>query len=88
MEALDRALQFLRRRAHAYRITFTGPLAEEVLADLAKFCRATESTFHPDPRAHAVAEGRREVWLRIQHHLKLTDDDLWKRYGVPTQTTE
>lgn len=81
MEALDAALGFLRRRAHAYRVTFTGPLAEETLADLAKFCRATESTFHPDARAHAVAEGRREVWLRIQHHLKLSDDELWKRYG-------
>ncbi|WP_426271567.1 hypothetical protein ACN9MB_09075 [Dyella kyungheensis] len=80
-KALDAALGFLRRRAHAYRVTFTGPLAEEVLADLAKFCRATESTFHTDARAHAVAEGRREVWLRLQHHLKLSDDELWKRYG-------
>ena len=65
MELMDRALQFLRNRAHAYHVTFTGPRAEDVLADLAKFCRATESTFHPDPRAHAAAEGRREVWLRI-----------------------
>jgi hypothetical protein len=81
MEMIDRARDFLRNRAFAYRVTFTGPRAEAVLADLAKFCRATESTFHPDPRAHAAAEGRREVWLRIQHHLKLTDDDLWKRYS-------
>lgn len=82
------ALQFLRQRAHAYRVTFTGPRAEDVLADLAKFCRATESTFHVDPRAHAVAEGRREVWLRIQTHLKLSDDDLWKRYGGSAPTKE
>jgi hypothetical protein len=88
MGLIDAAMQLLRNRSHAYRITFTGPRAEEVLADLAKFCRATESTFHPDPRAHAVAEGRREVWLRIQHQLKLSDDDLWKRYGGTTPTKE
>jgi hypothetical protein len=88
MGLIESAMQLLRNRSHAYRITFTGPRAEDVLADLAKFCRATESTFHPDPRAHAVAEGRREVWLRIQHHLKLTDDDLWKRYGGTTPTKE
>lgn len=81
MELVDQVIGYLRARAHAYRVTFVGPKADEVLADLAKFCRATESTFHVDSRAHAVAEGRREVWLRIQHHLKLSDDDLWKRYG-------
>lgn len=81
MDLIDRAIGFLRRRAYAYRTTFSGPLAEEVLADLAKFCRAAESTFHPDQRIHAVAEGRREVWLRICHHLKLDDNELWKRYG-------
>lgn len=52
-----------------------------VLEDLAKFCRANESTFHLDDRAHAVAEGRREVWLRIQHHLQLSDAQLWELYG-------
>jgi len=88
MGVIESALQFLRARAHAYRVTFSGPRAELVLADLARFCRATESTFHPDPRVHAVAEGRREVWLRIQHHLKMTDDDLWKRYGVSAPTKE
>jgi hypothetical protein len=28
-----------------------------------------------------VAEGRREVWLRIQAHLRLTDEELWRLYG-------
>jgi hypothetical protein len=52
-----------------------------VLNDLAAFCRANKSTFHEDPRAHAVLEGRREVWLRIQQHLQLDEDALWKIYG-------
>jgi len=77
---------YLARRRTAYTRTFDGTFADEVLDDLAKFCRAHETTFNPDPRVHAVLEGRREVWLRIQHHLKLTDDDLWRIYaGTPRQ---
>jgi hypothetical protein len=52
-----------------------------VLRDLAKFCRAHETTFNPDPRAHALAEGRREVFLRIANHMNLTEDELWELYG-------
>jgi len=74
-------LRFLRNRQQAYQTTFLNPVGERVLQDLAKFCRATESTFHPDPRMSAILEGRREVWLRIQHHLQLTDDQLWEIYG-------
>ena len=88
MSLFDDARQYLRNRAHAYHVTFQGPMAEVVLADLAKFCRATESTFHVDPRAHAVQEGRREVWLRLQSHMKMSDDDLWKRYGGSTPMKE
>lgn len=81
MKTLSNAFNFLTRRRTAYVKTFRNAFGDEVLADLAKFCRANQSTFHPDPRAHAVAEGRREVWLRIQQHLRLTDDELWVLYG-------
>lgn len=85
-EWLDKLREALRERHYAYRKTFAGPLAEIVLKDLARFCRAHESTFHADPRAHAVAEGRREVWLRLQHHLRLPPDELWRLYsGRPAQ---
>lgn len=67
----------VQRRGEAYRETFRGVLGERVLADLAKFCRANTTCFHMDPRAHAVAEGRREVWLRIQRHLNLTDEQVF-----------
>jgi hypothetical protein len=77
MSLFDQARAYLSRRRTAYVKTFTGPFGGEVLEDLAKFCRATETTFHPDPRVHAVAEGRKEVWLRIQRHLQLSDDQLW-----------
>lgn len=60
-----------------YVKTFEGPYAQEVLADLARFCRANKTTFHTDARAHAVLEGRREVWLRIQEYLNLSPEQLW-----------
>lgn len=67
-------------------MTFKGPLAEVVMKDLARFCRAHESTFNADPRAHALAEGRREVFLRIAHHTKLSPDQLWELYsGRPAE---
>lgn len=75
------AQRLLSRRRTAYVKTFANPVGEEVLRDLAKFCRATESTFNADPRIHAVLEGRREVWLRIQTYLNLSDEELWERFG-------
>lgn len=78
-----RAREFLFGRAAAYRRIFnkTNLDAMTVLADLAKFCRAHEATGHPNPHVAARLDGRREVWLRIQCHLKLTDEDLWMIYG-------
>jgi hypothetical protein len=83
-EVVEKAQEFLRQRRLAYLRTLDvkKPDAQMVLEDLAKFCRAHESTFHADPRMHAVLEGRREVWLRIQQHLELSDETLWKLYGA------
>jgi len=79
-EVIEQAKRWLFRRRYAYQTTFRGPLADEVLRDLARFCRANQSTFHVDDRAHAMAEGRREVWLRIANHLNLPPDRLWAIY--------
>lgn len=74
--------EFVRSRSQAYQYVFDDERvdAKIVLKDLANFCRANQSTFHKDPRAHAVAEGRREVWLRIQQHLNLTPKQLQELY--------
>lgn len=82
MDVKQRVLDFLTTRKRAYQFTFKDDDvdAKAVLKDLAKFCRADKSTFHEDPRAHAVLEGRREVWLRIQNYLQLTPDQLWELY--------
>lgn len=73
--------EFLRSRAQAYTKTFKGIPAESVLEDLAKFCRANESTFHKDSRLEGIMQGRREVWLRISQHLNMSEDELYKYYN-------
>lgn len=80
-EALRAVRDKLTTRAQAYRRTFAGPVPGVVLRDLARFCRANETTVVPgQPEASKILEGRREVWLRIQHHLQLTDEQLWDLY--------
>ena len=79
-QALAAAKQWLFQRKRAYQITFGRDVHKTVLRDLAEFCRAHENTFHPDPRVEARLDGRREVWLRIQQHLKLSEEELWELY--------
>lgn len=83
-----RARSFLTSRKRAYQITFDpdNQHAQAVLRDLAHFCRSQESTFHPDARVEGRLDGRREVWLRITQHLKLSVDDhyhLLERKELP-----
>lgn len=80
-ELKEKVKSLLFRRQYAYQQTFKTPIGEEVLKDLARFCRAHETTFHADPRVHATLEGRREVFLRIAQHLELDSTALWKLYG-------
>ena len=72
---------FVRQRGYIEVFNKNNVYLQEVLEDLKRFCRAESSCFHEDPRMHAVLEGRREVWLRIQDHLNLTSEQLWKKYG-------
>lgn len=87
-EAFGRVIDVMRRRKHAYNLTFGTVAAGEVLIDLARFCRANETCFHEDARLHAVAEGRREVWLRIQQHLHLTSAQLAQLYSGANINTQ
>lgn len=82
MNVIDKVKEIIASRSLAYKQSFgtEGVAPKIVLKDLAKFCRANETTYNPDPRIHAVLEGRREVWLRIQNYLKLTPDELWDIY--------
>lgn len=53
-----------------------------VLDDLRRFCYADKSTIKinssgVDPIAMAVAEGRREVWMRITAAMAASDEDVF-----------
>lgn len=82
---ISKAKTFLFARRHAYRATFLNPLGETVLEDLARFCRAHRSTGHTDTHLAARLDGRREVWLRIAHHLRLTEDQMWQLFTQPKE---
>ncbi len=76
--AIDKIRGILINRKNSYLEVFAGEGAPKVvLGDLARFCHAQQSTFHPDNKAEGVLQGRREVWLYIQRQLKLTEDELF-----------
>lgn len=69
----------LSRRQAAYHKTFNSEHGKQVLADLIPFCRANTPTANiHNVNATYLAEGRREVWLRIQSYLNLSDEDISK----------
>lgn len=87
---LTKAVQRILNRKTAYRRVFfdadgnISSNAEIVLADLRKFCRANSTTVmvspiskQIDPIAMAMAEGRREVWLRIMAHLLIDEKQVF-----------
>ena len=80
-DLIRNTLEFLRTRKRAYQLCFGSPAGNAVLNDLAKFCRATQSCYMDDPRAHAVLEGRREVFLRIAQHMHLTTEQCFALYN-------
>lgn len=60
-----------------------SPAAQIVLDDLRRYCSVDKSTLnvsradgHVDVHATLVAEGRRDVFNRIQAMLNLTDDQI------------
>lgn len=76
----EKAKDKLAFRQQAYKQVFNpeNQAVKEVLKDLALFCRANSPTFNPDSRVHAVLEGRRETWLRIQRHCDLDPSEFLK----------
>ena len=81
---------FLNFRKGNYQATFSSPAGQEVLRDLAKFCRATDTCFDEDQRRTDVLIGRHEVFRRIADHLYLTTEELYAKLnrGGPTLTKE
>ena len=72
------------KKAVAYNRVFDPkqPFSSQVLVDLAKFCKAHDSTFNPDPHVQSMLEGRRQVWLHIMENLQLSDDEIYLLHRV------
>lgn len=83
-ELYFRTIDFLRLRKRAYQLTFPNPERNEVLKDLAKFCHANEVPKVGGEYLLGVANGRREVWLRIQQHVTLTPEQLFQIFNGPS----
>lgn len=83
-DAISKIKLLMRTRKLAYTQTFNlqSVAVQAVLKDLSRFCRAHETTFSKDDRTTYMLEGRREVWLRIQNYLNLTQDQLYDLHYV------
>jgi hypothetical protein len=70
-------------RAYQQVLGGGGLARDAVLGDLAVFCGEQQSSVRVngqkvvDPYAMAVAEGRREVWLRIRAMLEMESSQAW-----------
>lgn len=66
----------------AFRRAFGSYAGQAVLIDLARFCRAGETcVIAGDHDRTLILEGRREVFLRIQEHLRLQPEQLYALYA-------
>ena len=91
-EKAGRLFEFLRRRKINYQLAkgsgfdVAQPATQDMLIDLANFCRANETcivldtTGKIDVERTFVLEGRREVWLRMQQHFNLSAQQLYQLY--------
>ncbi len=81
-DAIEATLGFLSGRKTDYQFAFGSPAGQRVLMDLAPFCRAAETCGVPGDRDKTmILIGRNEVWLRIQQHLNLSQEDLFLLYS-------
>ncbi len=80
----------VREVQRAAKLLLRSPSGAILLADLAQFCRAGQTTFHLDPRVHAALEGRREVFLRLVQLMELSEEELFDLWGgkYPDQPKE
>jgi hypothetical protein len=89
-------IEYLRQRKTSYFFGFKAlmqrvkptPQADMMIADLARFCRATSDITGTTDRETYILIGRRQVWLRIMEHHYLSPEelyDLYSRYKPPME---
>ena len=80
-----------RERGRAYKIIFRNPMAQTyVLPDLMEFCGMADPAPFPGQRlTEQRFLGRRDVALRIQHQIQLTEEELYRLLrGAPIRQEE
>lgn len=81
-EKIAATLGFLKDRKKAYMLAFRSPAGQIVLKDLIMFCRGAETPAVPGDRDKTMLLlGRHEVFIRIQQHLNLSDEELFALYA-------
>lgn len=69
----------------SYRLCFGSPAGREVLSDLMQFCRFRIPLAPPnaiiDPNSVFMAEGARQVFLRIITIMSLSHEQIIALYG-------
>jgi hypothetical protein len=92
-----RTLLYLEQRSASYKQSLGALLkrkkpvtgvAEPMLADLARFCRAHGTCFGATDRDTYVLIGRKQVFDRITEHLRLTPQQLLVAYHSFKPPTE
>lgn len=85
-ERAAQLFEYFRQRKINYQLACNQPAMQEMLIDLASFCRANETCVVKDENGRVddaltkILEGRREVWLHIQQHLNLNTQQLYMLY--------
>ncbi len=73
----------------AYKRVFRSPAGQQVLQDLAQFCRSFETAYQENDRLTYVTIGRQEVFWRIANLIDVKLDDMFKlRRKDPIPTFE
>lgn len=97
MNLYDRTVVYLRQRKASYLFGLPAllrrqkptPQADMMLADLARFCRATGAPpWGTTPEDTARYVGRLEVFRRITEHLHMSEAELmslYSRYRPPQE---
>jgi hypothetical protein len=79
-----RTLDFVGARQRSYSMALNAPAAKLMLADLAKFCRATVPPAGKTTEETWRLIGRNEVWCRMMEHIHLGPREMYKLYGGPS----
>lgn len=85
----DEALLVFTDCKRAYQLVYGTEAGKTVLADMAKFCRASENAAVPGDHDRTWALiGRREFYLYTRDFLDLTPEQLVEKFTKPAPSEQ